>query len=115
MRACRQISTRVLTLLQSSGFELIGDQGFRVPHIVAAAHPELDSEALMLLLRDSIAISNGAACSSAQYAVSHVYASLGLDVTLAERAVRLSWGHMTTLGDDRLETVGRALSGARIG
>ena len=114
VRACKDVGVRVLSMLQSSGFELVGQQAHRIPHIVAAAHPDLDSEALMLMVRDSIAISNGAACSSAKYAVSHVYTSVGLGVTFAERIIRLSWGHMTTLDDSLLEAVGMQLTGARI-
>jgi cysteine desulfurase len=115
VRTCHQTGTRVIAVLKSSGFELLGDQEFRVPHIVAAAHPELDSEALILLLRDRLAISNGAACSSAQYSVSHVYASLDQGTTLAERVVRVSWGHLTSIDDDLLAAVEGTLSGKPIG
>ena len=103
--ACIGLGSRLASLLESYDFKLVGDQTCRMPHILAAAHPELDSEALMLLMRDCFSFSNGAACSSAEYAISHVYAALNLEREMTERVVRLSWGHMTTIDDELIAAV----------
>ena len=55
-------------------------------HVLNVSFPGVDSEALMLALRDEIAISNGSACSSAGYSTSHVLRAMGL----LERSNRVS-------------------------
>jgi cysteine desulfurase len=55
----------------------------------------LDSEALMLQLKELVAISNGSACTSSSYRPSHVLAAMGLPSDRIQSAVRLSWCHMT--------------------
>src|SRR5204862_2201139 len=62
------------------------------PHVVNVSFPGVDSEALMLALREDLAISNGAACTSASYAPSHVLQAMGLAEDLIASAVRISWG-----------------------
>lgn len=74
---------------------LIGDQSCVLPHVLALAFPGMDSEALMLALKDLAALSNGSACTSASYQPSHVLRNMGLADGTIEGAVRLSWGHLT--------------------
>jgi cysteine desulfurase len=62
------------------------------PHILMIAFPGVDSEALMLALRNVAAISNGSACTSANYSPSHVLTAMGLPSPVVSGAVRLSWG-----------------------
>lgn len=57
--------------------------------------PGVDSEALMVALKDEIAISNGSACTSHSYTPSHVLRALGYERERIDQAVRLSWCHMT--------------------
>lgn len=57
--------------------------------------PGVDSEALMLAVKDYIAISNGSACTSHSYKPSHVLKAMGLHATMIKGAVRISWCHMT--------------------
>lgn len=54
----------------------------------------VDSEALMLALRDEVAISNGSACTSARREASHVLTAMGLDPETIDSIVRLSWSHL---------------------
>ena len=49
----------------------------------------------MLGLKELVAISNGSACTSASYQVSHVLQAMGLDADQAQAATRWSWCHMT--------------------
>ncbi|TRZ86069.1 MAG: cysteine desulfurase DndA, partial [Streptomycetaceae bacterium] len=57
--------------------------------------PGLDSEALILQLKDQVAISNGSACTSSNYSFSHVLTSMGLAPERIRGSLRISWCHMT--------------------
>jgi cysteine desulfurase len=46
----------------------------------------------MMAVREDLAISNGAACTSASYSASHVLKAMGLSDALISSAVRISWG-----------------------
>lgn len=72
--------------------EINGDPARMQPHVLNVSFPGVDSEALMLALRDEIAISNGSACSSAGHEPSHVLKAMGLSPDRIESAVRISWG-----------------------
>lgn len=78
---------------------LIGDQEFALPHVIALAFPGLDSEALMLAVKDLVALSNGSACTSASYQPSHVLSNMGLPDEVIEGAVRVSWSHLSEAVD----------------
>ncbi|HEX3885394.1 MAG TPA: aminotransferase class V-fold PLP-dependent enzyme [Stellaceae bacterium] len=64
-------------------------------NILSVAIPGLDSEAVMVALKDQVAISNGSACTSARYEPSHVLAAMGLSEEEVAGTVRLSWCHST--------------------
>jgi cysteine desulfurase len=55
----------------------------------------MDSEALMVVLKDMIAISNGSACTSSSYTPSHVLREMGMTDDEANACVRISWCHLT--------------------
>lgn len=76
-----------------------GDPNRTLPHVVNIRFGEIDSEALMIALRELVAISNGSACTSAQYAPSHVLRAMGLTDQQANAATRWSWCHSTSLPD----------------
>ena len=61
--------------------------------------PGVDSEALMVALKDCIAVSNGSACTSQSYQPSHVLKAMGLPESVIKGAVRISWCHMTEAPD----------------
>lgn len=73
---------------------LIGDQSHALSHVLTLGFMGVDSEALMLALRDDVAISNGSACTSARREASHVLTAMGLDQETIESIVRLSWSHL---------------------
>jgi len=64
-------------------------------HVLNLAFPGLDSEALMVALKDLVAISNGSACTSSSYTPSHVLKAMGMDDDAANACVRISWCHLT--------------------
>lgn len=64
-------------------------------HVLNLAFPGIDSEALIVALKDLVAISNGSACTSSSYTPSHVIKAMGYSDDEANEAVRLSWCHLT--------------------
>ena len=66
-----------------------------LPHVLNFSVPGVDSEALMVAVKDIAAISNGSACTSQSYQPSHVLKSMNLPDEAISGAVRLSWCHMT--------------------
>jgi len=70
-----------------------GDIQKNIGHVINLSFEGVDSESAMLLLQDQIAISNGAACTSANYSHSHVLEAMGLSSERIESAIRISWYH----------------------
>jgi len=70
-----------------------------LPHVFNFSIPGVDSEALILALKDIVAISNGSACTSSSYTPSHVLIAMGYSQERAEECVRLSWSHLTPVID----------------
>jgi cysteine desulfurase len=81
--------------LEALEFIYNGDQDKILPHVINISFPGLDSEAIIVALKDLIAISNGSACTSQNYEPSHVLKAMGLSDDLIKGAVRISWSHMT--------------------
>jgi cysteine desulfurase len=87
-----RVKDQLIAGLQSVDHEINGDQTMAQPHVLNVCFPGVDSEALMMALRDKIAISNGSACTSASYDPSHVLLAMGLDEDRISESVRISWG-----------------------
>ncbi|MGH8261779.1 MAG: aminotransferase class V-fold PLP-dependent enzyme, partial [Steroidobacteraceae bacterium] len=77
------------------GIHLNGAGAPRVPHILNVSFEGVDGESLVAAL-DSLALSTGAACSSASGDPSYVLRALGRSTRLAESSLRLSLGRYTT-------------------
>jgi cysteine desulfurase len=92
-----------------------GDVGRMQSHVMNVSFPGIDSEALMLVLRDCMAISNGSACSAASYRQNHVLTAMGLQADRIASSVRFSWGPgVESVPFDRLVGAIRSLSGATV-
>ncbi len=92
-----------------------GDVKRMQSHVLNVSFPGVDSEALMLALRESMAISNGAACSSASYRQSHVLTAMGFGPDRISSSVRFSWGPgVDSIPFDRLVDAIRSLSGPTV-
>ncbi|MFD8248469.1 cysteine desulfurase DndA [Nocardia sp. NPDC059691] len=85
----------VLDTFLELGGEINGDPERTVPHTLNIALPGLDSEAVMLALKGTIAISNGSACTSQRYEPSHVLSAMNLPDERVAGALRISWSHLT--------------------
>jgi cysteine desulfurase len=55
-----------------------GDQNRMLPHVINISIRDVNSEAAMVALKDLVAISNGSACTSTNYTLSHVLQAMGL-------------------------------------
>jgi len=86
---------KALAALGTLDLRLTGDQSLVIDHVLNLAFPSLDSEALMVVLKDLVAISNGSACTSSSYTPSHVLKAMRMEDDEANACVRISWCHLT--------------------
>lgn len=95
-KACAAIRRDALAAFTPLGTMVHGDENRGVlPNILSLAVPGVDSEAVMVALKDLIAISNGSACTSSRYEPSHVLTAMKLAEDELSETFRLSWGHDT--------------------
>ncbi|WIY51445.1 aminotransferase class V-fold PLP-dependent enzyme [Devosia sp. YIM 151766] len=79
---------------------IFGAEAERVGNVVNFAVPGLrNATAMMALDLMGLSVSSGSACSSGKVGASHVLAAMGVDKTLAESALRVSFGWNST-GED---------------
>lgn len=77
------------------GLVLHGDRALRLPGNLNVGIPGVDGDALLAGLK-GLAVSSGAACSSAEPEPSHVLRALGVSDTLARASLRFGLGRFTT-------------------
>lgn len=94
-KRCREIRENALRALAPLGAVLTGDQAHVLDHVLNLRFQGLDSEALMVGIKDLISISNGSACTSSSYKPSHVLKAMGMDDDAANCCIRISWCHLT--------------------
>ena len=92
---CRAIRRKALEALSPFNPNLTGDQSLVMDHVLNLAFPGIDSEAMIVALKDLVAISNGSACTSSSYTPSHVLKAMGMSDDEANSCVRISWCHLT--------------------
>ena len=92
---CRAFRSDMLRALRPLDPILNGDQGKVQAHVLNISFPEIDSEAVIVAVKDKIAISNGSACTSQSYEPSHVLTAMGLADDVIRGTVRISWCHLT--------------------
>lgn len=85
----------MLNAFEELGASIHGDSTRVLPHVVNLSIRDVNSEAAIVALKDLVAISNGSACTSANYTLSHVLQSMGLPEEEILSALRISWCHMT--------------------
>ena len=86
-----------LQLSQVEGIYLNGHPTHRLPGNLNISVAGVDGNALLLGLRPTVALSSGAACSSAKIEPSHVLKALGRSESLAYAALRFGIGHNNTV------------------
>jgi len=92
---CRKIRKEAMAALAPLSPQIAGDPSQVIDHVLNVAFSDLDSEALMVTLKDLVAISNGSACTSSSYTPSHVLRAMGMSDDEANCHVRISWCHLT--------------------
>lgn len=92
---CASLKRELLAAFASLTAMPNGDQARTLPHTINLSIRGLDSEAVMLALKDLVAISNGSACTSQTYEPSHVLRAMGLPQERILGALRFSWCHAT--------------------
>lgn len=93
--ACRRYREKVINALIPFNPVINGDSSRTLPHVLNLSFPGLDSEAVMVALKDLIAVSNGSACTSHSYQPSHVLGAMKISEDAIRGAIRLSWCHLT--------------------
>ena len=81
------------------GVERNGHPIQRLPHNLNVYVPGIESRALVMELRDVVALSTGSACTTAKVEPSHVILALGLGEDRAHSSVRFGLGRFTTGGE----------------
>ena len=94
-QAADALRQQLMAGLEQIDHRINGDQTKCQSHVLNVTFPGVDSEALMMGLRESVAVSNGSACTSSSYKPSHVLVAMGLDGDAIESTLRISWGQAT--------------------
>ena len=92
---CRAIKAAAMKAFAPLKPRIHGRPDDTMDHVLNLAFPRIDSEALIVALKDLVAISNGSACTSSSYTPSHVMKAMGYSDDEANEAIRLSWCHLT--------------------
>ena len=109
--ATQQRASEILKFIDDNGGTVNGDRTNSIPNIINASFEGLDSEAFIVSTKDLIAVSNGAACSSASYKLSHVLRAMRLPESRQTSAIRFSPSHLTARLD--LDEVGERIAAVR--
>lgn len=92
---CRDIRHKAMAALEPLGIRMHSDPDRTLSHVMNFSVPGVDSEAVMVALKDVAAVSNGSACTSQSYSPSHVLEAMGLPEDDISGAIRVSWSHLT--------------------
>lgn len=92
---CRRIRRQILDALMPLEPIFNGDLENSLTNTLNMSFSGIDSEALMVALKEEIAISNGSACTSHSYQPSHVLKAMQIPDEAIQGAIRISWCHMT--------------------
>ncbi len=99
VQRCQEFRNQLMDGLAPLNPRIHGDQDHMMPHVINMSFSDIDSEAVMLALKREVAISNGSACTSASYSLSHVLKAMQMSDAEAETATRWSWCHTSTEPD----------------
>ena len=89
---------------RNDGIERNGHPLLRLPHNLNVFIPGIESRAIVLELRDTVAFSTGSACTTAHVETSHVIGALGFPDDRAHGSLRFGLGRYTT-GEQASNTI----------
>ncbi len=99
LNSCLDIKRSIVQQLELVRYEINGTTEHSLGNCLNISFTGVDSEALMIALKDHYAFSNGSACTSSSYTPSHVLTAMGLDQQRVDSALRISWGPSVTSVD----------------
>jgi cysteine desulfurase len=102
IKKAKIVENSVLQFIETAGGVVNGDRQWAIPHIVNASFKGLDSEAFIVATKELVAVSNGAACSSHSYELSHVLRAMNLEESRLRGAIRFSFSHDCKFPDTSL-------------
>ena len=82
--------------LATAGGMSVNGGGERLPGNLNVSFEGVDGEALVMRVRDTVALSTGSACTSTSLEPSHVLEAIGVTGRRAEAAIRIGLGRSTT-------------------
>ena len=99
-----QHSTRLAAALyeqisQLDGVHFNGNQQQKLANIINVSFDDVSSDALLMALKNEVAIASGSACNSGAMEASHVLRAMGIEGDRLYGAVRISFGRYTTEAD----------------
>jgi cysteine desulfurase len=97
-------------LARIDGLVINGDRQHRLSNNLHVSIPALPNDAIVARLRRLVALSTGAACSSATQTSSHVLRAMGLSDALQQGALRIGTGKFTT--DEEIKIAGDHITSA---
>jgi cysteine desulfurase len=97
--ACIEFRENLMSALAPLNPLLNGDPNHTLPNVVNLSFGDIDSEAVMIALKDIVSISNGSACTASSYSPSHVLTAMNLPAARIAAATRWSWSHLTSEPD----------------
>ena len=92
---CLDIKKNAINAFNKLDVKYSGDQDHCMEHVLNLSFGDMNSEAVIVCLKDLVAISNGSACTSSSYTPSHVLTAMGMSEEEANRCIRISWCHLT--------------------
>ena len=91
----KEFRSKLLKAVEDLKYCINGDDSHILPHVLNISFVGVNSEAAIVALKDYISISNGSACTSSSYELSHVLLAMDLPEDRITSALRISWCHMT--------------------
>jgi len=92
---CKEVREAAIKIFNELGAQINGDNENTLTHTLNVSIPGINSEAAIITLKEVAYISNGSACTSENYTLSHVLLAMDLPEERVEGAIRLSWSHLT--------------------
>ena len=96
-----QLRSRLLKRLRRSipGIKINGSMNHRLPGNLNIQLPNVDADALLVMLQDKVALSTGSACNAGLIEPSHVLSAIGLSPEAANSSIRIGIGRLTTAAE----------------
>lgn len=83
------------------------------PYILSVMIEDINSEAALIALKDTVSVSNGSACTSQSFGVSHVLEAMGFKEKECDSVIRFSFSPLEENFDEHLKKVSALLKKAK--